>query len=374
MTWPQFLNSGKSCRHFSAIKGGDAMLTDHSMRAAQRVCRPIEQLEVRSLKSAGLGLFASQMPPSLRDSAGVRNIVAALRRHPAPMLQFVNVSTPATYISPQAGAVQVTITRDTSDGPRVVPKVPLTVNFSATLGATGSTSQTVSLPASAAEAFTPINESITFPAGVTTESVSIPINSGAIDAGTVPIQLSASSSSPDVSSASATIYLTPNPPQAPATITSARLLWSGKSATGIAISFSEPMAPASVENTSNYVVTARRKPNIADRVSYFSANLDPFAPTPAVTVPIALTAARYDAATNTVTLVPSRPLKSSGTYTISSAMPLAKHLLTNSQGNPIQGNLSSDGPQVADFAFTLKGSRTVTFTPMSPETVSTANG
>jgi hypothetical protein len=83
---------------------------------------------------------------------------------------------------------------------------------------------------------------------------------------------------------------------------------------------------------------------------------------------------RYDAATNTVTLVPTTPIKSSGTYTISRATPLATHLLLSAQGAPIQGNLSSDGPQVAAFAFTLRDRRTVTFTPASPERVSTSNG
>ena len=107
---------------------------------------------------------------------------------------------------------------------------PVTINFSATLGSLPAGSQAPPLPASASGAFTPIDESITFPPGLTSETVSIPIDSGAPNPGEVPIALlvTAPTSSIPFSSQPSTVYLVDGPQALPPTITSVRLITTGR--------------------------------------------------------------------------------------------------------------------------------------------------
>jgi hypothetical protein len=295
-------------------------------------------LEDRALMSAGLSLA--------QESAN----------------QNVTISAP-TYASQQVSSVAVTLTRAATAGPDSLTGIPLTVDFSATMGSTASGGHSAALPASASETFTPVNESITFPVGVAVETVQIPVNSGASNPGSVPIDLSATWTSDNAQfptgSASSVVYLVTGPsalPPTPAGMIGAQLIVRGKTASGIAITFSKSMAPATVDNIHNYVVSqAGGKLGLNN---FWQPNAY------ASTLPVPLKSAQYNPATNTVTLIPKKPLSSSTVYTIQNATPTAKHTLTDSNGNPALGNFSSPA---GVFYFTLKGTKPLTWpAPQTP--------
>jgi hypothetical protein len=276
--------------------------------------------------------------------------------------QSVSISAP-TYASQQVSSVEVTLTRAATAGPYSLTDIPLTVDFSASLGSTAPDGHPATLPVSASKTFTPVNESITFPVGVAVETVQIPINSGASNPGSVPIDLSATWTSDSLQfpsgQASGIVYLVTGPsalPSTPAGMIGAQLLVRGKTASGIAITFSKSMAPATVDNIHNYVVT-QAPPKLGFN-NFWQAN------TYASSLPVPLRSARYDPTTNTVTLIPKKPLRSSIVYTIQNATPIAKHTLTDSEGNAALGNFTSPA---GVFYFKLEGAQPLTWTaPQTP--------
>jgi hypothetical protein len=88
------------------------------------------------------------------------------------------------YVSQQAGGFDVTIARDDA-GSAVTP---LTVNFSA--------GTDTGVPGAPVDSFTPVSETVTFPAGVMSETVHVPVNPGAASLGTVPIALGVETTPP----------------------------------------------------------------------------------------------------------------------------------------------------------------------------------
>ena len=95
---------------------------------------------------------------------------------------------PSTYISQQSTQLDVTLVRAAA-----AARKSLTVDFSAT---SGSLTGIAAEPDVVGQPFTPVNETVTFPAGQTTETVIVPINSQAANSGLVPIQLAATPSRP----------------------------------------------------------------------------------------------------------------------------------------------------------------------------------
>jgi hypothetical protein len=91
------------------------------------------------------------------------------------------------------------------------------------------------------------NESVTFPAGASTETVAVPIISSVAMPGPMPIDLSAASTSPSVAVASAEEVVGLSSPDAtPPTITGVQLVTQGKVASAVVHGFSKPTAPATV--------------------------------------------------------------------------------------------------------------------------------
>ncbi len=159
----------------------------------------------------------------------------------------------------------------------------------------------------------------------------------------------------------------PDAPPAPPVITSAHLIVRGKHATGIAITFSQSMAPATVENTHNYAISTMVAPNLGDDFNFFAGNLTSFK-SPEVVEYIAIKAANYDAAMNTVTLIPRTPIRASATYRIQNQIPFPKHPLTSVQGIPLQGtDVFESRPAPGGFEVTLKdGQATSLGAPSAP--------
>jgi hypothetical protein len=340
-----------------------AMPTDPSRRAARRVCRPPEQLEVRSLPS-GSSLVNSVHSIRVVNVNSEYSSLSIGGSHVSSALldSFpITISAPATYISQDASAVDVTITRTTSKSHR-----PIAVDFTAALGTTGPSWQSLSLPPSASNTFTPVNESVTFPQGVATETVSIPINPGAANPGIVPIRLSVTTENPNLQATPRTIFLVTGPQPVPPSITRAQLIPNGKYISGIAITFSQPMAPATVQTQAYYSVVA---PARSHSINYVAGALDALYPFglsiedgPTTT---GIKQVAYDQTTSTVTLTPAKPLKSTGSYEIDMAP-----LLTNVQGVSLQAvNSPAVRSTPGEIVLKLNGTRPVTFAPAPAPTV-----
>jgi hypothetical protein len=310
-----------------------------------------EQLEARTLLSRGMRAYG--LPPFLRDLPPhtftvVHGIVVPSPSAIQAPTESLAVQTPSPFVTRQAGVLDVTVVRKGLDGPHATPKAtalsePLTVNVSATIGSTRHVLQVASSPAFASDASTPNSESVAFPAGVTTETVRIPINPGTAISGTVPVWISATATSGFVVPTQQAVYLLSGPDAVPPMITSAQLITQGRHASGIAITFSKPMAPATVENVHNYSVSTLQKGNTI---------LNPLAlvAPPGYFMSIrysALKAARYDPSTQTVTLLPRQPFSASNVYNVQSPPRLAGHVITDVEGNPLYD--SDSGPMNGHF-------------------------
>jgi hypothetical protein len=215
---------------------------------------------------------------------------------------------------------------------------PVTVDLSASLESTSAGFAPVASPF-----FAPFNESVTFPAGASSETVTVPIISTAATPGPVTIALSATTTvqgvSSDVPVNTAVDLLTANPnyvflyssPDAvPPTITSVQLVTQGKLASAVVLGFSKPMAPATVENIHNYRILSRAATSQHSSIT-LSGNYNS---TTTQYQSFAIAAATYDPSTRAVTLTLKRPAKASSLYQISSGYPLRGHVLTDLQGQP----------------------------------------
>ena len=107
-------------------------------------------------------------------------------------MQSISIQTPGQFVTVQNGAIDVTVVRKLFTGVGAAPSStvlndPLTVNVTVSLNSVSSQGQRISNPDAATASDTLGTASVTFPAGVTSENVQIPINAGASINGTVPI-------------------------------------------------------------------------------------------------------------------------------------------------------------------------------------------
>jgi hypothetical protein len=290
---------------------GTGMSSNLSRKSRRRWCGcvQIELLEVRGLLSGAV------------SGSDVQNL---------GVTATLDVQAPAD-VNQEQGAFTVTMTLQTlvKQGPTVAFQnaaldYPLTVDLGASLASAGSPG-----------IFEPVNESVTFPPGVSTETVSVPINSTVATAGPVTIDLSAKTSSSSVlpigPPQSLALYGTPD--AIPPTIMGVQPITKGSRTSAIAITFSKPMAPSTVENIHNYVVTSWPKTQYQWDVFSRVGLSDPTANMNVGTFPIK--AASYDPGTSTVTLTLTRPTRSSSLYAVKSPRTLAGHELTDSEGHPL---------------------------------------
>jgi hypothetical protein len=287
--------------------------------AQRRAVLILERLEHRSLLSGSSVSVHSKNTPGIQDVA---------------------IEVPSTYVSEQASHLSVTLVRTTRSGHGHV-KGPLTVNFSAALGSLPAGVQ--AMPGTAARQFTPINASVTFADSQSAANVDVPINSGVSNPGLVPVVLTVGSQSRLVDGGRTTVYLASGLNAIPPSIIKAHMV-----KRGIVVTFSKPMAPASVQNIHNYAVTyvPSQEFRLADltgagliqRVNSGSSS-------------ISLKRAIYDPAANAVTLVPKVSLPLSGTYRISSPSSLSSRRprphkaqpLTDTEGNVLSASGAGGG-------------------------------
>ena len=293
--------------------------------------------------------------------------------------RYLLITPSSEFVTQQDSAFTVTLTLAQAQPERKVVAAggytaaalaePVTVDFSALLQ-----SDEGGPPTAVSPIFAPFNESVTFPAGVTTETVTVPIISTAATPGPVEIYLSATTTSSSVQTTYMAVelpgYLPAVPPDyvelysspnaAPPTITSVQLVTHGKLASAVVLGFSKPMAPASVENIHDYRILSR--PTTIDDSSFLLLGSSHSETTEYQSYPIA--AATYDPSTSTVTLTLKRPVTASKLYQISSAYPLKGHKLTDLQGQP----LAEGGVQIPDYLgeFTIGVRRVYEATSYAP--------
>jgi hypothetical protein len=260
-------------------------------------------------------------------------------------VQDVTIRVPSSYIAQQASELNVTLVRTTAAGRRQLD-APLTVEFSAAPGSPSSGAPTA--PLSTDQPFTPIDQFVTFPAGQSTETVSVPIKTGAPKPALVPIVLAVTPPKRIGPAAKTTVYLVSGPDAIPPSIINVHMV-----KRGIAVTFSKPMAPATVENVHNYAVeyTPSQEFNVADLTGVgLIQRLSKTAR------PVALRRAHYDPSTNTVTLVPKDSLPSSGTYQIASPSSLGSRRAGPHKAQPLsdlQGNVLDPGAAPVSGAFSI---------------------
>jgi hypothetical protein len=263
----------------------------------------------------------------------------------APGHQDVAIQVPSAYVSQQSSQLDVTLVRTTPSGHKDYSKGSITVDFSATSVPTGGTASASDAPA---QQFTAVNQSVTFPAGKSTETVAVPINSGAPNPGLVPIQLAVTSSARQVKGSSTTVSLASSAAAIPPSIIGVQRV-----AGGIAITFSKPMDPATVANIHNYVVKFSPKDNFSLENLYGVGLVQALDNTP---VKISLRRATYNPATNTVLLVATEQLGPNGAYTISSPASLLAKKPKPSNAHPltdVEGNVLNQGKTDGAFSITI---------------------
>ena len=186
------------------------------------------------------------------------------------------VITPSSeYVNQQQSAFTVTLTLTQAQRPRNVVAAggltaaaldePVTVDFSALFESPSEG------PTAANAIFAPFNESVIFPAGTSTETVTVPIISTAATPGPAAVYLSATTTSSSVETTTiggspgylpadpdwVELYSSPN--AVPPEIASIQLVTQGKLASAVVLGFSKPMAPATVENIHDYRILSRPK-------------------------------------------------------------------------------------------------------------------
>jgi hypothetical protein len=254
--------------------------------------------------------------------------------------QNVALEVPSAYISQQSSQLDVTLVRPLASARR-----SLTVNFSATSGSsTGISTE----PDVTGQPFTPVSETVTFPAGQTTETVVVPINSQAANSGLVPIQLTAAFSGHPAMGRTTTVYLASSLDAVPPSIIGVQRV-----AGGIAVTFSKPMAPATVEDIHNYSVTFSPNQNFSLEDLY-GVGLVQTLDNSRTTIP--LRRGSYDPATNTVTLITNEPLGPNGSYEISNAPSLLAKKARPYKAQPLtdlEGNVLNQGGSGGTFSITI---------------------
>jgi hypothetical protein len=252
--------------------------------------------------------------------------------------EVVSLAVPSTYVSQSATEIDLTIAR--SMGSKHAP-----INKSETLDL----SAVALTPATTkggrphtSDEIAPLNGTVTFQPGELSQTVELPIVVQAPLPSLVPVQITVSPKARPRNQAVLTVDLASAQQLVPPTITNVQIVRKGSLGKGIAVTFSEPMDPASVEDVFNYSVrsvplnqlTLLTAPSAS--VVQNPSELTTFSPQP-----VPLKAARYDPATDTVLLVPKTPLTVAKSFIVRSPTslgairsgPKIAHPLTDANGN-----------------------------------------
>jgi hypothetical protein len=192
--------------------------------------------------------------------------------------------------------------------------------------------------------YTPVNETVTFEPGQTSQTVQIPVLPAPASDGTRILDLTISSSPGGAPTSEAFLIISHSADTTPPTIVATKALTKGPDITGFVLTFSKAMAPGPVQDVSNYAVVNPHSYHVRKRKQWLTS----------ATVP--LSSAVYDPTTDSVTLTLAHRIKKSPIITITDSQseqemnvvgenaPTASELLpaispiTDTTGNPMAGS------------------------------------
>jgi len=252
-----------------------------------RACPQAEPLEGRSLLSHVSPRSAPQTPA-----------IHVIQVSPRSAAQTLGIHVPSAFIGPDTSEVDVTLTRSSPAGAAGLTK-RLTVAFS---------DDYEPIPADPAATHiivdhTGVYKRVTFQPGQASQTIPVPVPAVPPGFGSVQVVLGVSRPFMSFSNWPTTTSLTvfASADKIPPTIVATKL-----TPQGLALTFSKPMDASTVQNINNY-----------DVVGIPPTTFAPVSVLP-TTDTVALQAAVYDPTTQTVTLIPTKPLDL-GSYAVHSA-------------------------------------------------------
>jgi hypothetical protein len=322
-----------------------------------------------------------------------RSLLTSLAASPVqmPAGEEITIQVPSPYVSERARMLDVTLVRQVDPGAgsnsaaqaQALLAQPLTVELSlATMQVTSSTSPIASTGASspraslaAAQQSTaetlplsagpePVQQAVTFPAGVATVTVPVPLTYSTSPAGNVEIALHLQDLGSQVYAGDQQLYILNGADAIPPAITNVHMLMSGGKVTGISMTFSKAMNPASVQDLHSYLLTPNNSVSMSRLRTFLatgSLGSNPDRPIP-------LKAAKYDPSTDTVVLTPRKPLSSTTTYQIGAGRSVAMTNNPNRSGPllDLQGNAITEGSGGIGGAFSITVSANLPYSAPAP--------
>ncbi len=276
---------------------------------------------------------------------------------PVPdLIQFATPSGlldgPPVLASQQDSSVTLTLQRIYSGKASAAPTLQVQVSTVPTSNPALTTPRAV-----AGVQYRPISQTVTFPPGVTSRKIIIPIIPGAPNPGMLSFQVIATklnhlNGSAPANSDSEVVDLTANSSVPYPKISGAHMVAKGKTLTDIILQFSMPMNPATVEDVNAYsaldtTLHDKSGSNFFDILSLFV----PGSKNSQKPKPVAFQSATYDPATNSVDLHLTKPMDSRDTYEI-----------TNTSATPASPLLDATGTEINDNGTGIGGSFGVTLT------------
>jgi hypothetical protein len=303
------------------------------------------------------------MPPKLRpclESLEGRMLLSTVKAPTAPVAEMLNFVAPGTttsgvhaVASQQASSVTLTLQRG-EPGLKISGSIQVEV-------ATGPI-PTPSTPVPSAQPgvqYQPVVETITFPPGVRSESVKIPIVAGAANPGMLSfevaaIQLGVQTTPDSYGQATEDVFLAQNINAPVPRITSAHMVLSGHRTSDFVLQFSMPMDPASVQNVGAYDVsdTTYHEHDTAGFLGWLVQGI-PGLGYSSSSSPVVLKTATYNPSTNTVDLHLAKSVDARDVYQIGSGP-----TVLDAAGTPI----NEDGTGLGDgFSITLTNKKATIF-------------
>ncbi len=178
-------------------------------------------------------------------------------------------------------------------------------------------------------------QSVTFPAGIESISVPVPLAQLASPTGNTQLGLIIQGGGPQVFGMNQQIHVVSSPDAIPPTITDVHTIQTGHKITGISMTFSKAMDPVTVQDVRDY----RLALNFGARSRA-----------------IALKSAQYDPATDTVILTTRGPLNPSATYQIGEPKWIGfngAEMLVDLQGNALNETYGGAGGVPGAFSITV---------------------
>ncbi len=317
------------------------------------------------------------MPPKLRprlESLEGRMLLSTVKAPTPPVAETLNFVAPGTttsgvhaVASQQASSVRLTLQRGEPGLAKIRDSIQVEV-------ATGPITTTPSTPVPSAQPgvqYQPVLETITFPPGVTSEPVTIPIVAGAANPGMLSFEVAATQLGvntqpyPQYGQATEDVFLAQNINAPVPRITGAHMVVSGHRTSDFILQFNVPMDPASVQNVTSYNSsdTTYHEHNTNGFVGWLLHGIFPYN-SYSSSSPVVKTAT-YNPSTNTVDLHLAKSVDARDVYQIGGG---GSSTLLDAAGTPI----NEDGTGLGgNFSITLTSKKATIFDGVTQSVIPT---